>query len=130
MEPRLKVWVELAGEIVLSDWRIGLLEQVDSTGSLSAAAEALGVPYRTAWHKLKQIEQRLGVRLVSSHSGGSKGGQTSLTPAARLLIARYRLFTAGLQADVDRRFATVFADIIDASDPSGLALPEEMERAN
>jgi molybdate transport repressor ModE-like protein len=124
MEPRLKIWVELAGEIVLSDWRIGLLEQIDSTGSLSRAAEALGVPYRTAWHKLKQIEHRLGVRLVTSHSGGSEGGRTTLTPAARLLIDRYRQFTVGLQQDVNQRFALVFADVI-ASGPAALASVEE-----
>ncbi|MCC6628992.1 MAG: LysR family transcriptional regulator [Chloroflexi bacterium] len=124
MEPRLKVWVERDGEIVLSDWRIELLEQIDRTGSLSRAAEALGVPYRTAWHKLKQIEQRLGVRLVTSHSGGSDGGHTALTPSARLLIERYHQFTVGLQQDIDQRFALVFADIV-ASDTGALAVPEE-----
>ena len=111
MEPRLKLWIELNGEIVLSDWRVGLLEEIGQTGSLTRAAEALNVPYRTAWHKLKQMERRLGVRLVTSRSGGSDGGHTELTPAARYYIDRYGIFVAGLRQEVAQRFAMVFEEI-------------------
>jgi molybdate transport system regulatory protein len=124
MEARVKLWIEIDGQIVLSDWRIGLLLAIDRTGSLSRAAEALGVPYRTAWHKLKQMEQRLGVRLVASHSGGAEGGSTQLTPVARRLIERYDHFAAGLSQEVDRRFAAAFADLLRAG-PHATAPPEE-----
>lgn len=112
MEARVKLWIEIDGQIVLSDWRIGLLLAIDRTGSLSRAAELLGVPYRTAWHKLKQMEQRLGLRLVASHSGGSEGGSTRLTPVAHRLIECYDHFAAGLSQEVDRRFAAAFADVL------------------
>jgi molybdate transport system regulatory protein len=112
MEARLKVWIERNDEIVLSDWRVRLLEEVDRTGSLSRAAEALGVPYRTAWHKLKQMEQRLNVRLVASRSGGSDGGRSEVTPTARVLMERYRLFATGLQQEVDDRFEAIFSEIL------------------
>jgi molybdate transport system regulatory protein len=111
MEPRLKLWLEIENQVVLSDWRVSLLQTVDHTGSLSRAAEELGVPYRTAWHKLKQMEVRLGVRLVESHSGGAEGGSTRLTPAARLLIERFTRFSDGLRQEVERRYATAFADL-------------------
>jgi hypothetical protein len=52
--PRSKVWLERGGQVVLSDWRVELLEAIEATGSLARAAERLEVPYRTAWYKLKE----------------------------------------------------------------------------
>jgi molybdate transport system regulatory protein len=111
MDARVKLWVEIDGQIVLSGWRVSLLEAIERTGSLTRAAEALNVPYRTAWHKLKQMEQRLGLRLVTSHSGGAEGGSTRLTPAAHCLIACFGRFSAGLTQEVDQRFREAFADL-------------------
>ena len=54
LAPRSKVWLERDGQVVLSDWRVELLETVEATGSLARAADQLGVPYRTAWYKLKE----------------------------------------------------------------------------
>ena len=124
----MKLWVEIDGQIVLSDWRVGLLKEVDRTGSLSRAAEALNVPYRTAWHKLKQMEQRLGVRLVASHSGGAGGGGAELTPVGRRLVERYGRFAAGLRQEVDRRFEAAFADVL-AEGVAMLSEVEEVEHA-
>jgi molybdate transport repressor ModE-like protein len=111
MDARVKLWIEIHGQVVLSGWRVSLLEAIERTGSLTRAAEALNVPYRTAWHKLKQMEQRLGVRLVTSHSGGAEGGSTRLTPAAHRLIACYGRFASGLVQEVDQRFQEAFVDL-------------------
>ena len=111
LEPRSKLWIERDGAVVLSDWRMALLESVDRTGSLSKAAEEMNVPYRTAWQKLKDTEERLGIRLFDTQSGGADGGGSVLTPAARDLLRRYRQFGEGLAELVDRRFAEAFADL-------------------
>ena len=111
MESRLKLWIEDGGEVVLSDWRISLLHAVEQTGSLAGAAARLHVPYRTAWQKLKQMEQRLGLRLVESHAGGAAGGSTRLTAEGQALIARYARFADGLHQEVERRYAEAFADL-------------------
>ena len=66
VEARSKIWCERGGELVLSEWRLDLLAAVGETGSLSRAAERLDVPYRTAWHKLKAVEEHLGVRLLET----------------------------------------------------------------
>ena len=46
MQPKMKVWVEKDGQLVLSDWRVLFLEAIAETGSLSQAAAKLGIPYR------------------------------------------------------------------------------------
>ena len=46
--------------------RVALLEAIEATGSLARAADQLGVPYRTAWYKLKECVSRYtGVSAVS-----------------------------------------------------------------
>lgn len=111
LEPRAKFWVERDGLIVMSDWRIRFLEAVGETGSISAAAERLEIPYRRLWAKLKEIEENLGVRLIEAQSGGAGGGGSSLTPAARDLVRRYRSFREGIEADIHERFVSAFGDL-------------------
>jgi molybdate transport system regulatory protein len=109
---RSKVWIERDGDIALSNWRIELLEAVAATGSLAQAAVSLGVPYRTAWAKLKHTEECLGVRLIATKSGGAAGGGSELTPEALDLIARFRRASAGVAAFVEARFRAEFGDLL------------------
>ena len=110
---RTKIWLECGGKLALSEWRLSLLRAVDETGSLSHAAERMGVPYRTAWYKLKDIEQTLGIKLLATQSGGAEGGHSELTPEARDLLARFRCVTTGVAEYVEDRFREEFGDILD-----------------
>ena len=98
------------GDVVLSDWRVELLEAIDAHGSLSRAAEALDVPYRTAWERVKATEAELGMRLVDTESGGADGGGSRLTPEAQDVCRRFRRVASGIQEVVSRRFAAEFGD--------------------
>jgi molybdate transport system regulatory protein len=110
LEIRSKIWIERRGEVVLSEWRVELLEAIDANGSLSRAAEALNIPYRTAWERVKATEGEVGFRLLDSESGGSDGGGSSLTAEARDLCRRFRRVSSGIQEVVSRRFAAEFGD--------------------
>ncbi len=96
--------------MLLSEWRVALLEAVDETGSLAAAAAQLDVPYRTAWQKVKEIEERLGVRLLLTESGGAEGGGSRLTDEAKDLIERFRRVTVGVADLVEHRFRVELGD--------------------
>jgi molybdate transport system regulatory protein len=108
MNVRSKCWVEIDGALVLSDWRVDLLQAVDELGSLTAAAERFDVAYRVAWGKIKEIEVRLGYPLLEAHSGGARGGGARLTPQGRDLVARYNRFRTGLAELIEQRFADEF----------------------
>jgi molybdate transport system regulatory protein len=107
---RCKVWVERGPDVLLSEWRVELLEAVEATGSLAAAALKLGVPYRTAWERVREAEDRLGARLLASESGGADGGGSHLTPEAHDLIARFRRVTSGIADLVERRYRAELRD--------------------
>ena len=95
---------------MLSDWRVALLDAVDDTGSLSAAAVRLNVPYRTAWTRLREIEAGLGFKVLDTQIGGVEGGGSKLTPAARDVIDRFHRVADGVGGMVDARFHAEFPD--------------------
>jgi molybdate transport system regulatory protein len=109
---RYKVWIERGEEVLLSEWRVALLEAVAETGSLAAAAAKLDVPYRTAWHKIKEAEASLGVRLLETESGGADGGGSRLTGDGLDLVARFRRVTAGVADLVEGRFREEFGEVL------------------
>jgi molybdate transport system regulatory protein len=108
LAPHVNLWIERAGQVVLSGWRIALLEAVAETGSISGAAERMEVDYRVAWKKIDEMERGLGVRLVETRVGGRYGGGATLTEAAAEYIRRYRRFSAGIEDEVLQRFAAAF----------------------
>lgn len=105
---RSKIWIERNDVVVLSDWRVELLEAIDAHGSLRRAAEHLDVPYRTAWDRVKATEAALGIRLLETASGGADGGSSRLTPQAREACRRFRRVSSGVQEVLARRFQTEF----------------------
>jgi molybdate transport system regulatory protein len=90
--PKQKLWLEADGKLVMSDYRVRLLELVAESGSLAHAASELGLSYRRAWGKVKELEANLGIPLVQSEVGGAGGGHTSLSPQGHALVAAYRRF--------------------------------------
>ncbi len=111
-EVRSKVWIERGDVVLLSEWRISLLEAISSEGSLTRAATLLGVPYRTVWERVRQMESELGVELVVTESGGAAGGSSQITPLARELIARFNRLTLDIRELIERRFAVEFSDLL------------------
>lgn len=103
-------WIERNERVVLSRWRVQLLQAIEATGSISAAAERLGVQYRLAWKRLEEMEEGLGQHLVDRHVGGPHGGGATLTPAAADYILRFNAFAAAvdeaLRAEFNRHFPT------------------------
>ena len=108
MRPKYNLWIEKDGQVVLSTWRVDLLKAVDDTGSISSAAESMEVPYRRAWERIHEMEERLGQSLVDTEVGGAKGGGAKLTDLALDLVQRFQAFSAGLDQEVRGRFERAF----------------------
>ena len=108
MEPRLNVWIEHNGTVVLSEWRVRLLEAIDQTGSISSAAEVMKVTYHRAWEKIHEMEEGLGFKLVDAQVGGVGGGGAQITVRGRELIKKFRAFSQGLTEEIGQRFGTAF----------------------
>ncbi len=111
MEPKFNLWIEHNGVVVLSEWRVKLLEAIDQTGSISRAAERMKVTYHRAWEKLHEMEEGLGYKLINAQVGGAGGGGAELTEQGRDLVKRFRAFEQGLHDEIDERFEAAFASL-------------------
>lgn len=109
MEAHAKVWLERNGAMVFGGGRTLLLRRIDETGSINKAAAELGMSYRRALGRIRQMEEGLGYPLVERRAGGIAGGGSRLTPAARQLLNRFEELEADLDAVVRTRFADVFS---------------------
>lgn len=98
-EGRLRLWIAVDGHNALGIGKVRLLEAIDTTKSLSAAARRLGMSYRLAWHHLRLIEERTGVKVVERRRGGVSGGGTNLTDQGSALVEAYH----GFRRDVEER---------------------------
>ncbi|WP_366924679.1 substrate-binding domain-containing protein [Metallumcola ferriviriculae] len=67
----------------------GLLKATKRYGSLSRAAEEVGVSYRYAWGLIKKAEKQLSLQLLITKSGGSSGGGAELTADAEEMMADF-----------------------------------------
>ncbi|NID16441.1 TOBE domain-containing protein [Luteibacter yeojuensis] len=79
--------------------RVELLAQIGATGSITAAAKAVGMSYKGAWDAVEAMNNLAGEALVLRSAGGRGGGGATLTPRAQRLIASFR----GIEAE-HRRF--------------------------
>ena len=97
MKVKSKLWVTINGGTVFGRGRAALLEEIASTGSISAAARNMGLSYRHAWTMLTASEKRLGFPLVERVRGGRGGGGARLTENARRLLERFRSLESKVQ---------------------------------
>src|SRR5690606_5937938 len=78
-----------------------LLAVLDASPRMAAAAEALGLSYRSAWGRLVEAERALGVTLVER----VKGHGSRLTPCGRELLAAVRRFESAADATLQEPLA-------------------------
>lgn len=99
------------GAIAIGPGRITLLEAIDRTGSISAAARQLKMSYRRAWLLVNDTNNALKQPAVTSSEGGASGGGSRLTETGRALIQHYRSIEAiaarAAQADIEALTALI-----------------------
>jgi molybdate transport system substrate-binding protein len=88
----VRVGVERAGQAILGEGRLELLQWIDRCHSISAAARQMGISYRHAWVLVQGINQAAGEPLVEAAVGGSHGGGARLTSRGRLAVAVFSEF--------------------------------------
>ncbi|MDX2288750.1 MAG: LysR family transcriptional regulator [Hyphomicrobiaceae bacterium] len=87
--PSLKLQIDLPGGCRIGPGKIRLLTLIETEGSLSKAAETMGVSYRRAWLFVQQINAAFREPAVATPQHGHGGAAARLTPFGRELIARY-----------------------------------------
>lgn len=100
---KYKLWFEQEGK-VFGKGPFELLKGVEQKGSLSEAAKSLNMSYNKAHHLIKEIESRLGYKLIETQAGGKKGGGSDLTVEAKYLMNKYEAVTQEAEAALEAIF--------------------------
>jgi molybdate transport system regulatory protein len=90
-----------AEEKFLGGNQIALLEQIDALGSITKAAKAVGISYKTAWDTINTINNLAEKPLVDRLTGGKGGGGTSLTAEGKKVIAQFNIVQDELRKVLD-----------------------------
>jgi molybdate transport system regulatory protein len=85
-----RFWLNVDGHSFAGSGRITLLEQVHATGSISAAARAMGMSYKAAWDAIDAMNNLAEQPLLLRQAGGRHGGGTKLTAHGERVIRQFR----------------------------------------
>ncbi len=88
---RLSIRIDFEGAEAFGPGKARLLELIEEQGSIRGAAAAMNMSYRHAWLLLQAVEDTFGSPVISTATGGAKGGGAKLTELGKTIIARYRL---------------------------------------
>src|SRR5215218_3921193 len=87
--PRVKISLIFESGARIGPGKARLLESIRDTGSISAAARDMGMPYKRAWMLLDSMNQAFTEPVITAAPGGAGGGAT-LTPFGAEILERYR----------------------------------------
>jgi molybdate transport system regulatory protein len=88
--PSLSIRIDLDAGRRIGPGKIALLENIDSSGSISAAGRAMEMSYKRAWDLVDEVNTMCRQAAVERQTGGKNGGGATLTPFGVSLVARYR----------------------------------------
>ena len=100
LRPRLRVTSD-DGTVVLGPGKADLLEAIDETGSIRAAAESLGMSYMRAWTLVRTMNAAFKTALVEKERGGAAQGGARLTERGRTVLRLYRRMEKKARSAVD-----------------------------
>jgi len=91
MELSSKLTLEMLGEPFLLEKRIELLNAIEEHGSISKAAKAVPMSYKSAWEAVDTMNSLSPEPIVHRETGGKDGGGTTITAYGVTLLENYAL---------------------------------------
>ncbi|TYZ14587.1 LysR family transcriptional regulator [Hymenobacter lutimineralis] len=93
-----RLWIESADDRFMGIGRLELLGLIQQHGSISRAAQEMGMSYKRAWDLVSSLNAQSAQPLVLTQTGGKRGGGTVVTPEGEALIAAFEGLQARFQA--------------------------------
>lgn len=104
----LRFRVVLRPGVALGPGKADLLQAIEETASLTAAARRFGMSYKRGWTLVQEMNADFAKPLVETEKGGSGGGGgAKLTRLGKRILARYRQ----MEADASKVVAEGIADL-------------------
>ena len=99
--PRIRILFGAA--FAIGPGKADLLQAIEQTGSISAAARSMRMSYRRAWLLVDTMNQCFREPVVDTATGGKGGGGAQITPFGRTALRCYRAMEAGAASSIAKR---------------------------
>ena len=98
-----RLWLEKNGQTFVSWGRVVLLQRIDETGSVSAAAKSMGMSFSHAWQLVESMNALAQEPLVGKRAGGRGGGGAWLTAEGKKVVAEFWSLVADFQKWIEKK---------------------------
>lgn len=86
------------------------LQLIAHSGSMQTACKQLHISYSKGWKIIKTAESFLGFPLISTQSGGTSGGSSSLTTNGKIFLDKFLRIEKQLNDTAEQLFHELFSD--------------------
>ncbi len=93
-----KLRVMFGTDIAIGPGKVELLDAIAATGSISGAAQKLGISYRRTWLLVDTMNRCFREPVVDSSTGGPGGGGAQVTAFGKKVLASFH----AMQKRVDK----------------------------
>ena len=110
---KLRLRLLFGPEIALGPGKAALLQAIQETGSISAAARRMNMSYRRAWLLVDTMNRCFREPVVEAATGGKGGGGAQVTQFGNTVLAKYQIMEKTAIAAVTSHigdFAEMLAD--------------------
>jgi len=126
--PAIRFRIDLGEAVSVGPGKIGLLEAIRDTGSLTSAARALGMSYRRAWLLLDSVNRAFSSQVAVATTGGAGGGGVELTAFGKTLLKSYRSLERDIERAASRNLRLLMSQVADAGGKSAPAARRSLAR--
>jgi molybdate transport system regulatory protein len=99
---KTRIRILFGSAFAIGPGKADLLQAIEQTGSISAAARSMGMSYRRAWLLIDTMNQCFREPVVDTATGGKGGGGAQITPFGLTVLRFYREMEAAAAASVAR----------------------------
>lgn len=118
VEAKSRIRIVFGSAFAIGPGKADLLQAIEQTGSISAAARSMGMSYRRAWLLVDTMNQCFREPVVDTATGGKGGGGAQITSFGKAVLRCYRTMEAGAAASIAKTMPD-FARLLRKTPPAG-----------
>jgi molybdate transport system regulatory protein len=126
--PVIRFRIDFAEHSSVGPGKIGLLEAIRNSGSISQAARDLGMSYRRAWLLIDSVKAAFRKPVTTATTGGKGGGGVALTEFGEGLVDSYRALERDIADLAQRRLRAVNAAVARQIEPKAASARRPLGR--
>ena len=115
---KTRIRVLFGSAYAIGPGKADLLQAIEQSGSISAAARSMGMSYRRAWLLVDTMNQCFREPVVDTATGGKGGGGAQITAFGRAVLRCYRAMESDAEASI-ARIMPDFSRLLRKTPPTG-----------